>query len=405
MNLPLRIASRYLFTKRTTNAINIITGIAVLGISIGTAALLLVLSVFNGFEDLIVGMYSHFNPEVKVTPKEGKTFIADDTLLLKLEEMPGIQVISVTLEEVAVFEYKDNQTFGIIKGVDENFARVTDLDSTLREGKFQLGQAPRYFAVLGAGMRNKLAVDIEDMFSSISVYMPKRKEVGPFDQQFMVQSLYPAGTFAIQQDFDQEYVLADLGFTRKLLGLPDAASALEIKLEPGYNIPSTFRAIQSVMGEGFRVQNRFEQEESFFKLMKLEKWLSYAIAGLMMLLVAFNLVGALWMIVLEKQWDIAILKSMGSNNNMVRNIFLYEGLLLSFLGVFIGFILAATVYILQKDFGLIGVPGNAAVDAYPISMRGFDFAVVMLTVLVIGFLASLPPAMRAKRIPAIIREE
>ncbi len=405
MNLPLRIARRYLFAKRSTNAIHIITGIAVLGIAIGTAALLLVLSVFNGFEDLIVGMYSHFNPEVKVTPVEGKTFLAEDTLLADLRGIPGVAVVSVTLEEVAVFEYKDNQTFGIIKGVDDQFIRVTPLDSTLREGKYQLEQSSRFYAVLGLGMRNKLAVDIDDLFSNLSVYMPKRQEVGPLEQQFVVQSLYPAGTFAIQQDFDQEYVLADLDFTRKLLGLPGAASALEIKLEPGYYIPATFLAIQSAVGDAFKVRNRFEQEESFFKLMRLEKWLSYAIAGLMMLLVAFNLVGALWMIVLEKQRDISILKSMGANNLMVRNIFIFEGMLLSVLGVLIGFILAVTVYLLQKKVGLIGVPGNAAVDAYPISMRWVDFAVVTVTVLGIGFLASLPPAMRAKRIPAIIREE
>lgn len=405
MSLPLRIARRYLFAKRSTNAIHIITGIAVLGIAIGTAALLLVLSVFNGFEDLIVGMYSHFNPEVKITPVEGKTFLVEDTLMADLSGVPGIAVVAVTLEEVAVFEYKDNQTFGIIKGVDDQFTRVTPLDSTLREGKYQLKESARHYAILGLGMRNKLAVDIDDLFSSLSVYMPKRQEVGPLEQQFVVQSLYPAGTFAIQQDFDQEYVLADLDFTRKLLGLPGAASALEIKLEPGYYIPSTFEDIQSVVGPTFQVRNRFEQEESFFKLMRLEKWLSYAIAGLMMLLVAFNLVGALWMIVLEKQRDISILKSMGSNNLMVRNIFVFEGLLLSILGVMIGFILAVGVYLLQKNIGLIGVPGNAAVDAYPISMRWFDFMVVALTVLGIGFLASLPPAMRAKRISAIIREE
>ncbi len=405
MNLALRIARRYLFAKKSTNAINLITGIAVFGISVGTAALILVLSVFNGFEDLITQMYSFFDPEVKVTPVKGKTFSVDSTTLEELESVEGIALISQTLEEVAFFEYDSKEGFGTLKGVDDNFRRVTNMDSTLREGAFTFRRGDRDLAVLGAGMRNKLGVNVEEVFSPLSIYMAKRRDVGMFERQFRKRLVYPAGTFLIQQDFDNQYVLISLALARELLDYRDEVSALEIKLEEDANERRVQEQVQAILGEDFAVKNRYEQEEAFLKLMKMEKWLSYAIVSLMMLMVAFNMVGALWMIVLEKKKDIAILKSMGALDRTVRNIFLNQGVLLCVFGILIGFALALLLYGGQKSFGIVGIPGNFIVDAYPISIRGIDFLVVFATVFAIGLLASVAPAQRARRVPSIIREE
>ncbi|MCB9039354.1 MAG: ABC transporter permease [Lewinellaceae bacterium] len=409
MNLSLRIARRYLFAKKSTNAINIITGIAVFGIAVGSAALVLVLSVFNGFEDLITTMYSNFNPDIKVIPARGKTFVADTVTLEKLLALEGVAQVSRTLEEVAFFEYKDNQDFGTLKGVDENFSKVVGIDTTVREGAYSFEDNGRQLAILGLGMRNKLAANVGDRFTEMGVYMPKRDQgSGFFGQQaqpFRRRYIYPGGTFVIQQEFDNQYVLASLEFARELVGTQDEVSALEIRMAPGAEASDVIASVQKVMGKDFEVKGRYEQESSFLRLMQVEKWLSYAIASLMMLLVAFNIVGALWMVVLEKQKDISILKSMGALNTSIRNIFLNEGLLLSLLGISMGFALAIVLYILQKTVGIVSVPGNFVVDAYPISMRFIDFVIVAFTVTAIGVLASVPPALRAMKVSALIREE
>ncbi len=404
MNLPLRIAGRYLFAKKTTNAINIITGISVVGIAIGTAALVLVLSVFNGFEDLITSMYNSFNPELKVTPVKGKTFTADSSLLANIESIPGIERVAPTLEEIAFFEYKDKQDFGMLKGVEPDFDDITRIDTTVREGTFRLLEGERNMAISGVGMRNRLGLSIGDVFSPISVYMPRKEAVSGFQQPFRRRFLYPGGTFIIQQEFDNQYIITSLAFVRELMGKPKEASALELKLNGEQRLELVQENLEQFLGDGFQVNNRFEQEESFLKLMRIEKWLSFAIVSLMMLLVAFNMVGALWMIVLEKQQDISILKSMGATDRIVQRIFLLEGALLSMVGILVGFVLALVLFWAQKRFGLIGVPGQFIIQSYPISLRGVDFALVFLTVLGIGLLASWPPARRAKRVPAILRE-
>lgn len=404
MNLSLRIARRYLFAKKSTNAINIITGIAVFGLSVGSAALILVLSVFNGFEDLLVGMYSNFDPDIKVSPSEGKTFTVSDSLLKEIYEIEGVEQISQTLEEVAFFEYNDKQSFGTIKGVEDNYGYVINIDSTMREGKFKTKDGPQDLAVIGFSMRNALAVNLDDLFKSISVHMPKRNP-GIFEKQFVSKVLQPGGVFLVQQDFEKKYVLTNLTFVQQLLELRNKVSAFEIKIYPGFVADDIIDQIEEKLGDTYLVQNRYEQEESFFKLMKVEKWLSYAIVGLMMLLIAFNLIGALWMIVLDKKKDIAILKSMGMQDQGILRIFLFQGMLLSLLGMVTGVLLALGIYGLQKTVGIVQIPGNMSLEAYPISIRFFDFLTVALTVVFIGLLASLPPALRARRVPALIREE
>ena len=405
MNLPLKIARRYLFAKKSTNAINIISGISVFGISVGTAALILVLSVFNGFEDLITSLFSNFNPDVKVTPYKGKTFKLEEEKLAAIKNLDGVAFVSRTLEEVAFFEYQGSQDFGTLKGVDENYHNVTSIDSTIREGVYQLQDEDRNLAILGVGLRNKLSVNVGDYLSTLSVYMPKRKKVSPTAKLFKKRLVYPVGTFMIQQDFDNEYLLTSLEFAQSLLEAKGEMSALEIRLSDAVDPAITLDAIQKILGVGFAIKDRYHQDEAFLKLMNIEKWMSYAILCLTLILVAFNMIGALWMIVLDKKNDISILKSMGADRTMVRNIFLGEGLLLCLLGLISGFVIAILLYLSQKAFGIVPIPAGFVVDAYPISMRIPDFIIVALTVITIGVLASIPPALRAARVKALIRED
>ncbi len=403
MNLPLKIARRYLFAKKSTNAINIISGISVFGISVGTAALILVLSVFNGFEDLLTGLFSSFNPDVKVLPAEGKIFEINPEEMASLNSLKGIEYMSSTLEEVAFFEYKGSQDFGILKGVDQHFDEVTGIDSTIREGQYLLKDGERVMAVLGVVMRNNLSINVDDDFSMMSVYMGKRGKVSALGDPFKKRFVAPVGTFVIQQDFDSRYVLTDLDFVRDLLEYETEISSLEIKLKPEADGLAVINSIKNILGPRVMVKDRYQQDEAFLKLMNVEKWVAFAIVLLMLALILFNMIGALWMIVMDKKKDIAILKSMGAVNSTIRNIFINEGLLLAFLGIFIGFALAILLYLIQKYLGIVPIPAGFVVDAYPISMRMVDFVVVGSTVVVFCFLASIPPAMRASRVSALIR--
>jgi lipoprotein-releasing system permease protein len=400
MNLSFKIAARYLFAKKSTNAINIISGISVLGLALGTAALVLVLSVFNGFEQLISRMMSNFNPDIKITAVKGKSFVLDSTQRNQIKALKGIAYISETLEETTVFEYANTQAIGILKGVDENFIKINNLDSTIQEGKYLLTDGKNDFAVLGGGLRNQLGVYENSLLTPLSIFMPKRAEVGVMEQPFKKRFLYPSGAFVIQTDIDNQYVITNLDFMRDLLDTPDEVSSLEIKPDNTIPLKQTVESLQAIMGSDYTVKDRYHQEEAFLKLMNIEKWMSYAILSLTILLVAFNMVGSLWMMVLEKTKDISILKSLGATDKTIRNVFLNEGLLLCGMGLFIGFIVAIIAYVLHivLDGGLVPLPPGFATDRYPIAIKYADFMVVGITVIIIGLLASLPAALRAMRI-------
>jgi lipoprotein-releasing system permease protein len=405
VKLPLLFAQRYLFAKRSTNAINIITGISIGGIAIGTAALILVLSVFNGFEDLLGGLFGYFNPELKITATKGKTFHADSLVLVNIKNIKGVSVVSETLEEIAFFEYEGAQDFGTLKGVDASFARVNDIDSTVREGQYRLSMDDRNEVVVGAGLRNKLNIQVENGLASLNIYMPA-KEVGVLSQPFKSRSAYPIGTFAIQQDFDYQYILTNINFVRELLEADSTSvSALEIRCTKDANVQKVKSELIGIMGEGYTIKTRNEQNEAFFKVMQLEKWMGFAITSLMLLLMAFNMIGALWMIVLDKQKDISMLKTMGATNKTIHRIFLMEGVFMTAFGMILGYILAIGLYAAQKSFGLVTIPQGFLVNSYPIAMRWLDFIPVTVTVIIIGIIASLAPASRAVRVPAFLREE
>lgn len=407
MNLSLKIARRYLFAKKSTNAINIISGISVLGLALGAAALVLVLSVFNGFEKLITGMMSNFNPDVKIVATKGKTFISDSLKINQLRQINGVELLSETLEETAFFEYEKSQAIGTLKGVDDNFSKINRIDSTVREGRYLLHDTQNDYAVLGGGIRNQLGVYERNMLTPLSIYMPKRGEVGVLEQSFAKRFVYPAGAFVIQSEVDNQYVLTNLQFVRDILNAENEVSAYEIKLKPDANASSALSEIRSIMGNDFTVKDHYQQDEAFLKLMNIEKWMSYAILSLTILLVAFNMVGSLWMMVLEKKQDISILKSMGAQDKLIRNIFLNEGFLLCGMGLISGFVIAIILYILHvyTEGGLVPLPPGFASDRYPVALKTVDFVVVATTVIVIGLLASLPAALRAMRVETAMKEE
>lgn len=406
MNFSFLVARRYLFAKRSTNAINIITGISVFGIAVGTAALLLILSVFNGFEDLLSGLFGHFNPEIKITPAKGKTFEPDSLVLARMREVPGVLYLSESLEEIAFFEYGTSQDFGVLKGVDDNFARINNIDSTIFEGRYLLRSEDRNGVVLGAGVRNKLGINISDPVATITVYMPTKDSGKLLSNPFKTRLVYPMGSFAIQQEYDNQYVLTNLQFMRELLQTgPGTVSSLEFKVRSGADVAQVKSDLAALLGDGYMIRDHYEQNEAFFKVMKLEKWMGFAITSLMLILMAFNMVGALWMIVLDKQKDISTLKSLGASDPTIRRIFLTEGLLLTALGLGIGLVLGVGIYVAQKTLGIVTVPQGFLVESYPIAMRAADFLPVIGTVLGIGLLASLAPAARAVRVPSFFREE
>ncbi len=409
MNLPFKIARRYLFAKKSTNAINIISGISVFGITVGAAALVIILSVFNGFGELLSSLFDRFNPDVKITAVEGKVFTPDALKISQLRALEDVDYISETLEENAMFEYEKNTDFGVIKGVDEWFDEVTSMDTMVRRGRYALRENGRNYAILGLGMEQKLSVSMSDLVSAINVYMPKRKASNSFmEQPFKKRIINFGGTFLVQQsDYDEQYVIVPLDFARDLLSYKNEVSTLELKLNPGADPKTAMADIRSIMGDKFEVKDRYEQNAAFFKIMNIEKWIAYVILSFTLILVAFNMVGSLWMLVIDKKQDIAILKSMGATAKMIRNIFLSEGLLLSLLGVGIGFAIAILACLAQQYFGFITLQGGDAflIEAYPVKMQLWDFIVVFITVVAIGTLAALLPAVRASRIQSIIRGE
>jgi len=404
MKLIFTIAARYLLGKKSTNAINIITWISIIGMSIGTAALILILSVFNGFESLLSGMLSNFNPDIKVTLMVGKYMPKDSIDVIAIAQIEGIERIAFTLEETSFFDYKGSQEVGIIKGVDNEFMKVTGLDTSLLTGSAKFGQNVE-FAVLGSGMNTKLSVNSYDGFTPVTAYMPANESKGPLAKEFNALQFYPSGTFSVGSDVDMQYVLVNFDAVNSLLNLDNHFSAIEVKLKAKASESKVLKSLKEILGPQFNVSNRYQQDEGFLKIMNIEKWISYLIACLTLLIIAFNLVGSLWMIVLEKKKDIAILKSMGLTTGGIQGIFLCLGIMISVIGLMVGFGFGIILYWLQKEYGLISIPDGFMIDAYPIEMRWIDFIVVSCTVLIIGYFASLLPSIRAGQVSAFVRQE
>lgn len=406
------MAWRYLFARKSTNAINIITFVAAFGVAIGAAALIIALSVFNGFEDIFVGMFNNLNPDVRITAARGKTFEATDDLLARIRKVDGVRVISQTLEETARFQYLGHQAFGPLKGVDSDYAAVNGIDTMIGEGRYDLDypQVQALGAIVGQNLAQELLIDPLNQFNTLSIYVPRPRTRGGGTilasgrLPYQVREVLPVGIVRSQEAFENQAVVIKLSLAREIMGVEDGiVSGLEIKLHPGFANGNTYQRIREAVGDQFVVKNRFEQENSILKLMRVEKYVAYAIVSLMMILISFNLVGALWMIVLEKRKDIVILRSLGMEGRDIRNVFLRVGLLICALGLLAGFGLATLVYIIQTRYEIIGLPYTLA-EAYPLSLRPLDFVVVAVTVLFIGLLASILPARRAELVELAVKE-
>ena len=395
MRLPFFIARRYLFAKKSHNIINIISGISAGGIMVGTMALIIVLSVFNGFEHVIVSLFNTFDPDIRITLVEGKTFHEGDIAADRIKKLNGIVRYTDVLEENALLRCNNKQYFATIKGVSPEFQQSSGLDSMLVEGDMVLESKGEPYAVAGRGVAFYLGLNPQDLVHKLEIYVPRRGATAARpDEAFNSASLFTSGIFAIQDDFDSKYVLLPIDFTRELLNYTDEVTAVELGLKKGTETAPIQKELQAIVGPRFKVENRFQQQSTLYSLMKSEKLAVFFILGFILLIASFNVIGSLSMLIIEKKKDIKILGSMGADEKLIRRIFLVEGLLVTTLGALTGLILGAGICWVQQRFGLVKLQvsgGSFLIDSYPVSMQFFDFVMVFLTVFFIGLAAVILP--------------
>ena len=394
MNLPIHIAKRYLVAKKSHNAINIISAISVGVVTLVAMALIVILSVFNGFDHLVQSLFSTFNPDLKVLPAEGKVFVPDSSVYHQIKQIEGVYFVSEVLEENALLKYGEKQYIATVKGVDDNYIYVNGIDSMIVEGDFILKQGQNNFAVVGQGIAYYLSIGL-NFIPAINIYVPKRSEYISYnpEQAFNHEYLYPSGIFSIEQDFDSKYMLVPLDFARRLLDYENEISALEISIKPGYDVSRIEHKIANIYGAEFKVQNRYEQNEVFFKVMKSEKWAIFFIFCIILVVASFNMIGSLTMLIIEKKEDIATLRSLGATDKLIRKIFLVEGWMISLAGAFIGLILGSLICWGQQTFEWVKLKGSGSfvIDAYPVDFQWLDLLSVLGIVSFIGFIAAWYP--------------
>ena len=395
MDISWKIAWRYLIGKKSTNAIHIITGISAFGLAFGTAAIILILSVFNGFELLLLDMYNAFNPDIKISPTEGKTFTVDSNQIYRIQQLEGVDSLCQSLEELALFDYNKRQEVGTLKGVDGAFEYVTDFGKAVNRGDYLIQDERIRYGMFGLGLAYKLGINMHDQLNPITIYLPNTKRSSALDKQFSSSFIYPGGTFSIQQEVDYQYAIVPLDVVRQLTKKSDQISALEVKLKDEQEVDQIVDQIQQIVGSSFNVKSRIEQEASTIKVMRIEKWLAFMILILALILVALNLIGAIWMIVLEKKHDLAVLTAMGATKQKIRHIFIKLGLIICGFGLFGGIMLAMAFYKLHKAYGLISLGPHAVVDAYPMELFISDIPIVATAVIIIGLISISLPAIKA----------
>ena len=394
MNFPFYIARRYLFAKKSRHAINIISAISVGGVSIGTMALIIILSAFNGLDDLVRSLFSTFDPDLKITIAEGKTFSSEHEKIRKLYDQVGILYLTEVIEENALLRYGEKQYIATIKGVGDEFVMMSGIDSMIFEGKFLLKDQKNRFAVVGQGIASNLSIGLS-FITPIQIYVPKRTTnvVLTPDNAFNRKYIFPSGIFAIQQDFDSKYIIVPIEFARELLDYTSELSSIELKIDPSFNQEQVQEDLKRLLGNEFDVKNRYEQQEFVYKIMQSEKWAIFLILTFILLIASFNIIGSLSMLIIEKKKDIETLRNLGANLRLIRKIFLLEGWMISIFGALFGLILGSLICFLQQQFGLVKIQGGESfvIDTYPVSMEFLDFLFVFLTVLIIGFFAAWYP--------------
>ena len=398
MNLPFYIARRYLFSKKKHNAINLISGVSVCGVALATLALVCTLSVFNGFQDMVANLFTAFDPELKVTVREGKVFDGQDSRIQAVRALPEVAVFTETLEENAMVQYKDRQAMAMIKGVEDNFEQLTAIDSILYgAGEFLLHDSIVDYGIMGIELVSTLGTGIQ-FVDPLQVYVPKRNAkvnmANPASSFNMEYLFSPGAVFVVnQQKYDGNYILASLDFVRRMLDYTTEVSAVELKLKPGVHIAAVKSRIEALLGDGFIVQDRYEQQADVFRIMEIEKLVSYIFLTFILAIACFNVIGSLSMLILDKKEDVATLRNLGADDRLISRIFLLEGRLISLFGAFIGTLLGLLLCFLQQRFGLISLGGGGQfiVDAYPVSVHFWDIVLIFATVLAVGFLSAWYP--------------
>ncbi len=383
-----------MFAKKSRNAINIISGISVFGVAVGTIALIVVLSVFNGFDGLIKSLYSSFDPEIKIMPAEGKTFVPHSGTFDTLRQMDGIMFISEVIEENALLRYGEKQYIATIKGIDDQFSNVTGIDTMIVEGAFYLYKKNRPYAIVGQGIAYYLGIGL-NFITPINIYSLKRTgniSINP-EQAINRKYIFPSGVFSIEQEYNTKYILVPIEFARDLLQYTNEVSSLELRLEPEADPGTVQNRIQLLLGDQFVIQNRNEQNELFYKIMRSEKWAIFFILTFILIVASFNIIGSLTMLILDKKKDIETLRSLGASDGLIKRIFVTEGWLISFSGALIGLLIGSLISWLQAEYGLIKLNGSGSfiIDAYPVVYQFTDVIKVMLTVMFIGFIAAWYP--------------
>ncbi|WP_027444703.1 FtsX-like permease family protein [Segatella baroniae] len=395
MLFPFYIARRYLFSKKKTNAINVISIISVTGVAVATMALVIVLSVFNGFHDLVASFFTNFDPQLKVVPVEGKTAPADDPILTKIRHLPQVDVATECVEDQALAMYRDKQAMVVVKGVDDNFDQLTHIKEILYgDGEYSLHAANLQYGILGIRLANTLGTSA-DFGDYLRIYAPQRE--GQFDvmspeEGFVVDSLLSPGVvFAVNQSkYDRNYIVTSVTFARLLFGQDGMLSSLELRLKDGSDLDAVKSEMRKIAGTKYKVLDRFEQQADTFKIMQIEKVMAYIFLTFILIVACFNIIGSLSMLIIDKKKDVETLRSLGADDRQVKRIFLFEGRMISALGALLGIGLGLLLCWLQQSYGLVKMgerSGSFVVNAYPVSVHYDDVLFIFLTVMAVGWIA------------------
>lgn len=395
MNFPFYIARRYLFSKKSTHAINIISGISGVGVAVATMALVVTLSVFNGFHDLVATFFTSFDPQLEVVPVVGKTAPADDPALAKIKTLPEVEVTSECVKDQALAIYKGRQTMITLMGVDDNFERMSRIDEILYGNEnFSLHAANLNFGTVGIRLAETLGMNA-NWDGSLMIYAPRK--IGQLDMAnptdgFVVDSLIsPGSVFMVKQGkYDKDHVIAPISFARTLFEQQGMLSSLQIRLKNGSDLDKVKAEMQSITGNRFKVLDRYEQQQDTFRIMQVEKFIAYIFLTFILIVASFNIIGSISMLIIDKKDDVVTLRNMGATDRQITKIFLFEGRLISVFGAVVGILVGLLLCWLQQQFGLVALgqsSGTFVVDAYPVSVHPEDVAVIFFTVILVGFIA------------------
>ena len=394
MNFPFFIAKRYLFSKKSHNAINVISAISVCGVALATLAMVCTLSVFNGFQDMVATFFTAFDPQIKITSVKGKVFDGSEPVFAEIRTMPEVVVYSESVEDNAMVQYKGRQAMAVIKGVEDNFDKLTPIDSILfGRGELILHDEVVDYAIPGLQLLSTLGTGIR-FLDPLEIYAPKRGSrinmSNPMSS-FVSDQLFSSGlTFTVNQEkYDASYIITSIGFARRLFQYTNEVSAVNLRLTPDADENTVIKKLKEKLGDDFRVQNRYEQQADTFRIMEIEKLISYIFLTFILMIACFNVIGSLSMLIIDKKNDVQTLRNLGTSDSQIVRIFLFEGRMISFIGAVSGVIIGLALCLIQQEYGIIslGTAGSFIVDAYPVSVHAWDVVLVFATVLIVGFIS------------------